>query len=227
MQHRSFGERAAAADRPQHYKRDFWTAESSKFSQPHYRLEMAARIVGDLARGEECALLDVGCGPATLMRLLPANIRYFGIDIAIQDPAPNLIEADLLETPVRFDGQRFDIVLAQGVFEYLGGVQSQKFAEIAGLLNAGGSFVVSYWNFSHRRSQVYHAFSNVQSIAEFRADLSRFFVVDRFFPASHNWAHSEPSRKLVKAVNRLVQVNIPLISRALAVEYFFICSPRS
>jgi len=50
--------------------------------------------------------------------------------------------------------------------------------------------------------------------------------VDRFFPVSHNWKHGHPSRKLVRAANMLVNVNIPFLSPVLAVEYYFICSPR-
>ena len=102
------------------YKKDFWSEENLKYSRPHYRLEKSARLINRLARGRERTLLDVGCGPATLMSLLEPNIKYYGIDIAIHDPAPNLIEADFLETPIRFDEKRFDIVLAQGVFRICG-----------------------------------------------------------------------------------------------------------
>ena len=86
-------------------------------------------------------VLDVGCGPASLMPLLRSNIQYYGIDIAIHDPAPNLIEADLLETPIWFNDKRFHIVVAQGVFEYFGTSQSQKFTEIRTLLADGGKFL--------------------------------------------------------------------------------------
>ncbi len=209
-----------------YYKRDFWSKENLKFSQPNYRLAKSAGIVGRLARGKECTLLDVGCGPATLMRLLPRNIQYHGIDIAIHDPAPNLIEADFLETTIRFRDKRFDIIIAQGVFEYVGDFQSQKFAEIAQLLNEDGTFIVSYTNFGHRNKQIYRPFSNVQSFDDFRKGLTRYFNIDRFFPASHNWRHGWPNRKLNKAVNMHINMNIPFISPILAVEYFFLCSSR-
>ena len=211
----------------QYYKRDFWRKENLKFSQPWYRLEKSARIINRIARGEECTLLDVGCGPATLMRLLPPNIQYHGIDIAIHDPAPNLIEADFLKTPIRFSDKRFDIIVAQGVFEYVGDFQSQKFAEIAHLLNENGTFIVSYTNFGHRNKQIYWPFSNIQSFDDFRKSLARYFNIERFFPASHNWKHAQPNRKLVKTVNMHIDLNIPFISPVLAVEYFFICSSRN
>jgi SAM-dependent methyltransferase len=208
----------------QYYKRDFWSKENLKFARIHYRLAKAARIAIRIAGGRDSTLLDVGCGPAALTQVLPANIHYYGIDIAIQEPAENLLEADFLENPIKFGDKKFDIVLAQGVFEYMGEFQSQKFAEIARLLNAGGTFIVSYVNFGHRNREVYEPYSNVQSFADFRTSLARHFTIDRYFPTSHNWGHAEPNRRLVKSVNMHINANIPFISPALAVEYFFICS---
>lgn len=209
----------------QYYQRDFWSKENLKFSQPHYRMEKAVRIINRVARDKECEFLDIGCGPAALMHLLPASIHYYGIDIAIHDPAPNLAEADIVSTPIRFADKRFDIIIAQGVFEYVPGVQCQKFAEIAKILKPNGIFIVTYWNYAHRNPKVYHAHSNVQPFGDFRRDLARYFTVDRFFPASHNWFHGSPSLKLNKAVNMRINMNIPLISPLLAVEYFVLCSP--
>ncbi len=213
-------------DTAQKYKKDFWDKENLKFTRPHYRLEKAARLINELAQGRKCTLLDIGCGPATLMRLLAPNIEYHGIDIAIHDPAPNLMEADFLETPISYGGKRFEIVVAQGAFEYAASQQSQKFAEIAELLKDDGIFFVSYWNFGHRSTEISKPFSNIQSIESFRGSLAEHFNVDRYFPASHNWQHSSPSRRLTKLVNMHINRNIPLISPLLAVEYFFICSSR-
>jgi cyclopropane fatty-acyl-phospholipid synthase-like methyltransferase len=207
------------------YKKDFWEEENLKFSEPWYRLEKCTRIIGGLAKGANPTLLDVGCGPATLMHLLPANVQYYGIDIAIHNPAPNFIEADLVESPISFEDKRFDFVVALGLFEYLGRVQSQKFSEIAALLNDHGKFIVSYTNFAHRKKRIPETFSNVQPLDSFRRDLRNYFNIDRSFPESYNWKHSQPSRKLVKAANMHVNAAIPLISPVLAVEYFFICSP--
>lgn len=209
-----------------YHQRDFWSKENMKFSQPHYRLNKSARIINGLAQGKECSLLDVGCGPATLMRLLSPNIQYHGIDIAVHHPAPYLIESDLIVNPIRFGDKRFDIVIAQGIFEYMGDFQSQKFAEIAELLNEKGIFIASYWNYGHRDKQIYWAHTNVQSFEDFRESLARYFNVDRFFPASHNWHHCSPNRRSNGAVNMRINMNIPFISPILAVEYFFLCSPR-
>ena len=189
-------------------------------------MEKAARLINRLARGQERTLLDVGCGPATLRSLLKPNIQYHGIDIAIHDPAPNLIEADFLEAPIKFDDKRFDIILAQGVFEYVGNFQSQKFAEIAQLLTKDGIFVVSYVNFDHRHKDVYWPYSNVQPFNDFRRSLAENFKIRRFFPTAYNWNHWEPGRKILRAANMHINVNIPIIGPVLAVEYFLVCSAR-
>jgi SAM-dependent methyltransferase len=210
----------------QSYKRDFWNKESPKFAMRHYRLVKAARLINKMAGTRQCSLLDIGCGPATLASVLGPNIRYYGIDIAIQDPAPNLLEADILEAPIKFGDLRFDIVVALGVFEYLGNAQDEKFSEIAGLLNPDGTFIVSYTNFAHRNPQVYHAFSNVQPVDRFRNNLERHFIVPRMFPTAYNWSHGQPRRSIVKRANMCVNATIPLLHPKLAIEYFFVCSPR-
>jgi len=208
------------------YKRDFWSEENLKYSRPHYRMEKASRLLKKLARDRDCILLDVGCGPATLSTLLPPNIHYYGIDIAIQNPAPNLVEVDLLEKPITFEGRQFDIIVAQGVFEYVGNHQAEKFAEIVQLLSDNGIFVVSYVNFDHRKMDIYWPYSNVRSFNDFRSSLAEHFRIQRIIPTSYNWGHREPSRKLVRALNMHINLNIPFISSVLAVEYFLICSAR-
>lgn len=207
--------------------RDFWSKENLKFAQAHFRMEKAVRIINAMTQGREADLLDVGCGPGALMHLLGDNIHYYGIDIAIHDPAPNLLEADFLKTPIEFGGRMFDVVIAQGVFEYVGAFQSQKLSEISNLLTDNGKLIVSYWNFGHRDKRVYQHFNNIQPVRQFRAALTRYFSVDRSFPVGHNWRQHEPGRKSLGAAQMRVNINIPLISPALAVEYFFICSPSN
>ena len=208
-----------------YYKRDFWAAENLKYQQPHFRLAKAARLTNKIANGRECDLLDVGCGPAALMPLLTPNIHYYGIDIAIQQPAPNLIEADFVEDPIGFHGKRFDIIVAQGIFEYIGTAQQQKLSEIRELLKEGGTFVVTYVNFDHRNRDIYWPYNNVQPFSVFYRCLRQFFLVDRYFPTSHRWSHNEPRDRVMWALQKYITLNIPIISRLFGVEYFFICSP--
>ena len=209
-----------------YYKGEFWATENMHYAQPHFRLEKAARIVNRLARGRRCDLLDVGCGPATLARLLDRNISYHGIDIAIHQAAPNLRQYDFLEGPIQFDDQKFDIVVAQGVFEYVGRFQDVKFGEIAPLLKNDGIFLASYVNFDHLRKSLYEPYSNVQSFDEFRGSLEQVFRIERYFPTSIRWRHQEPKGRIMKRVHMHLNRNIPFVSRKFAVEHFFICRPR-
>lgn len=207
-----------------YYKKEFWAKENLRYVKPHFRLAKAAQIVNHLAGGRECDLLDVGCGPATLARLLNNNIDYYGIDIAVHNPAPNLLQADFVAAPIQFCGKQFDIIVAQGVFEYVGRFQDQKFKEIEQLLRKGGTFVVSYVNFDHLHRRIYEPYSNVQSFEEFRKSLASVFRINRCFPTSYHWYHREPNREFLKAIQMRIKVKIPLLSRLFAVQYFFICS---
>src|SRR5215471_16910849 len=209
---------------PIYYKKEFWQTENLKYIVPHFRLEKAARLINRIAGRNECDLLDLGCGPAALRDLLQPNIRYHGIDIALQHPGPQFREMDFVETPIRFDNRRFDLVIAQGVFEYIGSVQEQKFAEIRDMLRGKGRFVVTYVNFDNCRRQIYWPYNNVRSFDDFYSSLARSFRVERYFPTSHRWHHDEPRRPIIKILQRHVNINIPMVSRRFAVEYFFVCS---
>src|ERR1700753_3060260 len=216
-----------AENEVRYYKKDFWRTENLKYAKPHFRLEKAARLINQLSRGRSQTLLDVGCGPATLQHLLAPGVSYHGIDIAIPHPGPTLAEVDFLANPIGFENKRFDIVLAQGVFEYMGEFQRQKFAEIAEILDRDGTFIVSYVNFGHRDKEIYWPYNNMQPMKNFRRDLSRHFTIQRSFPTSHNWRHSKPTRRILKAASMRLNTSIPWLSPRLAVEYFFICSARA
>ena len=209
-----------------YYKRDFWARENLKYVRPHFRLKKAARLVNKIAAGQDCKLLDVGCGPATLMRLLDPNIHYRGIDMAIHSPSPDLVEMDFVENPIRFGEEKFDIVIAQGVFEYIGKVQLKKLQEISRLLRPGGRFIVSYVNFDHHKRVLYEPYNNVQLFTEFRDSVGQVFNIDRTVPTSHNWRHREPDWWFMEQIHMGITGTIPLISRLFAVEYFLVCSSR-
>ena len=209
-----------------YYGREFWARENLNYERPHFRLEKAARLVNKIAGDEHVELLDVGCGPAALMGLLRPNIRYYGIDIAIHRLAPNLIQSDILKDPIRFGEKQFDIVVAQGVFEYVGQHQMAKFAEISRILKSGGTFLASYVNFDHCNKQIYWPYNNVQRFSDFYRSLSEHFEVRRYFPTSHRWHHDEPRKRLMRAIQKYTNVNVPVISRMFAVEYFFLCSRK-
>jgi SAM-dependent methyltransferase len=207
-------------------KRDFWIKENLLYAKPHFRLTKAARLINKMAGTSQCDLLDVGCGPAALSHLLGENISYHGVDIAIHSPASNLVEVDFVENPIVFGGKKFDIIIAQGVFEYIGGAQSKKMSEIARLLKRDGIFIVSYVNFDHRDARIYAPYNNIQPRDEFAASLRKHFDIQRFLPTSHHIHGHEPNRSYMKQIQLHINMNVPFISRRLAVEYFFVCSKK-
>jgi SAM-dependent methyltransferase len=209
-----------------YYKRDFWVEENLKYQRPHFRLDKTARLANRIANGRRCDLLDVGCGPAALMKLLDLNIRYHGIDIAIHDSSPNLIEADFVEAPIKFREKRFDIIVAQGIFEYIGKAQREKLREIRHLLNHGGILIATYVNFDHLNNHVYWPYNNIQPFRLFQRSVTEFFTIDRYFPTSHRWHHDEPRGRLMWLLQRHINLNVPVISRLFGVEYVFICSAK-
>jgi cyclopropane fatty-acyl-phospholipid synthase-like methyltransferase len=208
------------------YKRDFWSQENLKSSKPHLRLKKAALLIDDLSTKPNCSLLDIGCGSSTLAQMIRGDIQYFGIDIAIPRPTPNLLELDILEEPVQFNGRHFDVIVALGLFEYLGKFQDKTLAEMSALLNTDGTFITSYVNFDHRKRTIYYPYSNMQSMDSFRRSLSQFFRIERSFPTSYNWTHIEPNRKIIQSMNMHINLHIPVLGQVLGVEYLFICSPR-
>ncbi|HZS56234.1 MAG TPA: class I SAM-dependent methyltransferase [Bryobacteraceae bacterium] len=207
-----------------YYKRDFWASENLKYAKPHFRMEKAARLINNIAGKKQCDLLDVGCGPAALAPLLSSNINYYGVDLAIHSRDSNLLECDFVENPISWKGRTFDIVLAQGVFEYIGSIQAQKFAEIKSILKPGGIFITSYVNFDHVRRVIYEPYNNVQPSESFRNGLSRHFDVKRIIPTSHHWRHREPARPIMKRIHMHWNTRIPFLTSRLAIEYFFVCS---
>ena len=56
-------------------KKDYWLISSEHYRRRYLRLEKCARIVNGLAGSRVVDLLDVGCGPATLRKLLRANVH--------------------------------------------------------------------------------------------------------------------------------------------------------
>ncbi len=209
------------------YKRDFWVDENTKYTRPHHRMLKVARLVNGMTEGRTCRLLDVGCGPATLGLLVGPNVQYYGVDIAIQKPSPNLTECDILQEPITSEKAPFDLIVAQGLFEYLADNHSDKFAEIADLLAPDGKFIASYVNFDHRRPNHYWPYSSIQPAAQFRDNLTEHFIIERQFPTSHNWHHHDPERWCFRVPNMYLNFNIPYVTRRLGVQYLFVCRRRA
>jgi SAM-dependent methyltransferase len=207
--------------------KDFWSEENLHYSKPHFRLLKCANIINTLAKSKESDLLDVGCGPATLARLLAQNLHYYGIDLAIHEPAENLSEVDILKNKIGFGEKKFDFVVGMGIFEYVDGLQIQKFHEINEILKPRGKFIATYINIHHRHPlHAYHMYNNILPISAFLSDLQSVFHVKRYIPTSLNWHGTEPRRTAIMMFNLHLNVRIPVITPWMAVEYIFICSTK-
>jgi SAM-dependent methyltransferase len=206
--------------------RDYWIVENALYAKPSFRLQKCARIVNEIARGRACNLLDLGCGPAALREVLSPNVSYYGVDIAIHEPASYLQELDFGRNKICFGEKRFDVVVALGVFEYMGEYQNRKLEEIRDILNKDGKFIMSYINFEHLRHKVWPNYNNVQPIAQMKKSLGEVFQLERCFPASHHWRPKQPGKYAIPAIQMHLNFNIPLVSPCFAVEYFFVCSHR-
>jgi cyclopropane fatty-acyl-phospholipid synthase-like methyltransferase len=206
--------------------RDYWIVENTLYAEPSFRLKKCAQLINKFATNGSCSLLDVGCGPGALQRLLNPNISYYGIDIAIHNPAPNFKEKDTTHETIGFNDKKFDVVVAMGFFEYMGEHQNRKFGEISRILKDDGIFVMSYINFGHYHRKVWPNYNNVRSISSMTDSLNEVFTVEKCFPASHHWRQKQPGERALRSIQMLVNFNIPILSPLLAVEYFFICSKR-
>jgi hypothetical protein len=134
-----------------------------------------------------------------------------------------MIEVDITKEPIRFEDRRFDIVLAQGLWEYMGKHQDQKLSEISDLLAPHGVFVTTYVNFRHRATDVYEVYNNVQTPEQFRRSIEQHFAVERYLPTSHRWHHSEPNRRILRLPNMYLNARLPYLTPILAVEYLLVC----
>jgi cyclopropane fatty-acyl-phospholipid synthase-like methyltransferase len=86
------------------------------------------------------SLLDIGCGPGSIIKYLPSSVKYFGID---SNPKYIVFAEKKFLTPYQFacininDSNsllhlpKFDIVLALGILHHLSDAESSKLLEFA------------------------------------------------------------------------------------------------
>jgi SAM-dependent methyltransferase len=108
------------------------------------------RFVAEHVRpGPSARLLDVGCGPGHILRALPADVRYVGVDASADYIAAgrrdwgeraefHCARADQVD----FGDRRFDVVLAMGLLHHLDDGECAALFDLArGSLDAGGRLV--------------------------------------------------------------------------------------
>lgn len=207
--------------------RDYWIVENAQYAEPSFRLKKCAALINKVAGTRPCSVLDVGCGPGALRPLLSTNVKYYGIDLAIHNPAPFFRETDIAHEKICFDNMHFDFVTAMGFFEYMGDQQETKLQEIRDILTPDGTFIMSYINFGHFRRKIWPNYNNVRSITEMKRCLNEVFQVNRCFPASHHWRQKQPGKYSLSSLQMRINSQIPILSRQFAVEYFFMCSRKN
>lgn len=102
-------------------KIQYWTKETLKYKASHARLSIIVRIVNNIPEKNK-KILDIGAGPGTLGKLLPAGISYMGLDITGSQDHPagvQYCDFDQVTDSTFIEGAPFDIVIISGVLEYL------------------------------------------------------------------------------------------------------------
>jgi SAM-dependent methyltransferase len=123
----------------------FYSRVQDSLAVPGTRAEIAARYIR-ARRGDW--VLDVGCGPADILRHLP-DVHYVGIDrdarylaAARQRhghlPGARFVQMDVTALSQEWSG-RFDVALAQGLLHHLGDQQVVSLLQtLKSLLKPGG-----------------------------------------------------------------------------------------
>lgn len=96
------------------------------------------------------SILDIGCGPATILDYLPEGIRYVGFDMSQQyiDSAKKTysgrgeFHCARIDNHPEFQDRHFDIVMANGVLHHLNEDEATRLFEVAySKLRPGGRLV--------------------------------------------------------------------------------------
>jgi SAM-dependent methyltransferase len=130
----------------------FWNRRAKPFAVPHARLNVIARLIRE-SEGPRRHLLDVGCGPASLRQVIPADTEYFGADVADEiiasfgDPA-HFQAFDWNRSPRLFDGRLFDVIVCSGFLEYTNDIEA-ALGHLRAQLAPGGRLIASYMNHQH------------------------------------------------------------------------------
>lgn len=95
-------------------------------------------------------ILDIGCGPGELVTLLPADVRYVGVDISAayieraRDRFGSRAEFHVGDATTFSPGERrFDLVLAMGVLHHLDDAQAEDLLQMAARALAPNGRVVT------------------------------------------------------------------------------------
>jgi len=140
----------------------YWNSRSPEFDGIHPRLQLIGELVASIPG--IATMLDVGCGPAAVRRVIPSTIEYFGVDIASDVIAaqhdPEHFEVIDLDGDARcFGERRFDLILCSGVFEYI--QRTQPFMQFLRRKSApDGHLIFSFTNHQHHKDGLHWLLGN-------------------------------------------------------------------
>jgi ubiquinone/menaquinone biosynthesis C-methylase UbiE len=132
----------------QHFDR--LAARYSELRASSAEVDAVTAAVVELGGLRGCRVLDVGCGPGTVIRQLA---RAFGIDAVGLDPSPKMIDVAREEAwrwgefhvgraeELPFESESFDGVVMRWVVHHLD--RPRAFAEIQRVLEPGGRLVIT------------------------------------------------------------------------------------
>jgi len=174
-------------------------------------MRKVARMVSRLAGDREYDLLDVGCGPGTLQRLMPSNVPI----TASTSQSPRLRITCLRRIswkPRSTSGIRFDFVVAQGISSTWAST-SHRIRRDRRTPQARRQVRAHVPELRPQATRGLLAVQQCPAPGQLPRDLSRFFKINRSFPLSHNWNHSQPRRPLMKASQAHINLNVPSSAR--------------
>jgi SAM-dependent methyltransferase len=206
----------------------------------HHKFRRIVKEIGDVSR-----YLDFGCGPGTLISLLPNNISAVGVDIAASQisyaeqhyggPNREFVKIDSQYLP--FPDKSFDSISCVEVVEHLDlSLTTSIFAEFFRVLKPGGKLIVTTPNYGslwplvelivNRLSRVSY---EEQHITKFRGtSLAVLLKANGFssvrvssfmgispFLAGINWKFSDDAWRFDQAISRLPGVGLLLLGIGL------------
>ncbi len=137
--------------------------------------------------------LDLGCGPGTIVGLLPQGVDYVGVDLSEayiraarrrHGHRGRFITADVTEPAWRREAGRFDLVLAKGLLHHLADDAVVSLCRaVEELLDPGGRFVTFDGCFAAGQSRLARALLRADRGRYVRTPEGYLALVGQVFPA--------------------------------------------
>lgn len=212
------------------YEAEYASIYNSKYHDPiPYRL--MDKYLGDIVqesvphkKGEKYRLLDLGCGPGSMVEYLKhiPNLEIYGIDISpamlkiAREKYPNItfLESDAEDLP--FDDGYFDVVLCSGMLHHFPSLDP-ILLEIKRVLKDGGAFIArepNERNFSNHVSSISFAHICLRHMLFMR--LGKEAIIE---PESHDFHRDFDYYNFVEILGEHFKVNE--LKFGQSISYFY------